>query len=78
MINSCDSASLEALPGLGPVLSARIIRYRNLLGGFASVNQLREVYGLSEETYELISGMLTADSADISKININNADYRGL
>jgi DNA uptake protein ComE-like DNA-binding protein len=77
-INSCDSASLEALPGLGPVLSARIIKYRNLLGGFASVNQLREVYGLSEETFNLVSGMLEADSADVTKININDADYKKL
>ncbi len=34
-LNSSDSASLETLPGIGPVLSARIIKYRNLLGGFA-------------------------------------------
>ncbi len=77
-INYCDSASLEALPGLGPVLSARIIKYRKLLGGFASVEQLREVYGLSEETYNLVSGMLMADPADVIKININNADYKKL
>ena len=77
-INSCDSASLEALPGLGPVLSARIIKYRNLLGGFASVEQLREVYGLPEETFNLVSGMLVADSADVIKININDADYKKL
>jgi competence protein ComEA len=77
-INSCDSASLEALPGLGPVLSARIIKYRKLLGGFASVEQLREVYGLSEETYNLVSGMLMADSADVIRISINDADYKKL
>ena len=77
-INSCDSASLEALPGLGPVLSARIIKYRGLLGGFASVEQLREVYGLPEETFNLVSGMLVADSADVIKININDADYKKL
>ena len=77
-INSCDSASLEALPGLGPVLSARIIKYRKLLGGFASVEQLREVYGLSEETYDLVSGMLMADPSDVIKISINDADYKKL
>ena len=77
-INSCDSASLEALPGLGPVLSARIIKYRKLLGGFATVEQLREVYGLSEETYNLVSGMLMADPADVIKISINDADYKKL
>jgi DNA uptake protein ComE-like DNA-binding protein len=77
-LNFCDSASLEALPGLGPVLSARIIKYRKLLGGFASVDQLREVYGLSEETFKKVSKMLVADPANVIKINFNNADYKQL
>jgi competence protein ComEA len=77
-INSCDSASLEALPGIGPVLSARIVKYRNLLGGYASVDQLREVYGLTEETFNLVSGRLTADLSKIRKIDINSADYKQL
>jgi DNA uptake protein ComE-like DNA-binding protein len=77
-INRCDSASLEALPGIGPVLSARIIKYRSLLGGFAHVDQLREVYGLPEETFEMISGRLFADSSAVRKININTAGYSQL
>jgi DNA uptake protein ComE-like DNA-binding protein len=77
-INTCDSAALEALPGIGPVLSVRIIRYRNLLGGYASVSQLMEVYGLSEETFNIISGRLTADTSLIKKIDINKADYKQL
>ncbi len=48
-LNICDSASLEALPGIGPVLSSRIIKYRNLIGGYVSVDQLKEVYGLPKK-----------------------------
>ena len=77
-INSCDSLSLVALPGIGPVLSARIIKFRNLLGGFANVEQLKEVYGLPEETYEIIKGRLFADSSGLRKININSGGYREL
>jgi DNA uptake protein ComE-like DNA-binding protein len=77
-LNRCDSAMLEKLPGIGPVLSARIIKYRNLLGGYAFVDQLKEVYGLSAETYELIKTRLTADSLMVSKIDINGADFRRL
>jgi DNA uptake protein ComE-like DNA-binding protein len=77
-INSCDSASLEALPGIGPVLSARIIKYRNLIGGYVSVNQLQEVYGLTKETYGLISSRVFADSLSVTKIRINEADYKEL
>jgi competence protein ComEA len=77
-INSCDSASLVRLPGIGPVLSVRIIKYRNLLGGFANIEQIKEVYGLPEETYELIKSSLFVDTLTIKKININAADYKEL
>jgi DNA uptake protein ComE-like DNA-binding protein len=77
-INLSDSATLVRLPGIGPVLSARIIKYRKLLGGFAGIEQLKEVYGLPEETYELIKGRVYADSTFISRININKADYKEL
>jgi len=77
-INSCDSSALIALPGIGPVLSARIIKYRNLIGGFASVKQLMEVYGLPQETYDLIKGRLFADISDLRRINVNSADFREL
>jgi len=77
-LNLCDSADLEALPGIGPVLSARIIKYRNLLGGYASVEQLREVYGLKEETYNLIMKRVKASSSDVKQIAVNTATYRQL
>jgi competence protein ComEA len=77
-INSCDSASLVRLPGIGPVLSARIIKYRHLLGGFARVDQLKEVYGLKEETYELIKAKLFADTTILNRVKINSAGYKDL
>ncbi|MCU0461151.1 MAG: helix-hairpin-helix domain-containing protein [Bacteroidales bacterium] len=77
-LNTCDSAALEALPGIGPVLSARIIKYRNLLGGYWSVEQLKEVYGLSEETFNLVKKRVSADAGLVRKININSADYKQL
>jgi DNA uptake protein ComE-like DNA-binding protein len=77
-LNNCDSSSLKALPGIGPVLSVRIIKYRNLIGGYVSVNQLKEVYGLSEETYGMISSRVFADSLSVRKINVNKADFKEL
>ena len=75
-INSCDSTELLQLPGIGPVLSGRIIRFRNLLGGYASIDQLQEVYGLRPETFDLIKDRVTADTTLIDKIDINSADFR--
>ena len=77
-LNTCDSSELVTLPGIGPVLSSRIIKYRNMLGGFAVPEQLKEVYGLPEETFNVISSMVCADTAGIRKIPVNTADYRGL
>jgi DNA uptake protein ComE-like DNA-binding protein len=77
-LNKCDTSQLISLPGIGPVLSVRIIKYRNLLGGFATVDQLREVYGLSSETFDLIRGRIYADSAEIVRININEASFKEL
>lgn len=77
-LNRCDSAELEGLPGIGPVLAARIIKYRDLLGGYAEIDQLKEVYGLSSETYEMIRHRVLADSSEVQKINVNTADYKQL
>jgi DNA uptake protein ComE-like DNA-binding protein len=75
-INSSDSATLVTLPGIGPVLSARIIKYRRLLGGFARTEQLKEVYGLKPETFEMIKGRVYADSTQVTRIKINSATYK--
>ena len=75
-INSCDSTELLPLPGIGTVLSARIVRYRDLLGGYASIDQLQEVYGLRPETFNTIKNMITVDTTLIDKINVNSADFR--
>ena len=49
-LNQADSALLESLPRIGPVLAARICRFREALGGFYTVDQLREVWGLEGKT----------------------------
>ena len=47
-INQADSSQLKKIPGIGSVLSARIIRFRNKLGGLHSSTQLEEVYQISD------------------------------
>jgi len=70
-INTADSAQLESLPGIGPVLASRIVKYRRLLGGFYNVSQLREIYGMSEELWTKSTPWLHADPAAIKKLEIN-------
>ena len=75
-INSADSANLVILRGIGKVLSARIIRYRKLLGGFYKKEQLTEVYGLSETTFNALKEFVIVDTNLIKKININFASKK--
>ena len=74
-LNTADTAELQRLWGIGPVLSARIVRYRDLLGGFTSKEQLREVYGLADSVYDRIAPRVTADAACVQQLDINTATY---
>ncbi|MBK6949695.1 MAG: helix-hairpin-helix domain-containing protein [Haliscomenobacter sp.] len=51
-VNTSDSIAWESLPGIGPVLASRILKFRQRLGGFAFVDQVRETYGLPDSTFK--------------------------
>jgi len=70
-LNDADSVTLLTLYGIGPSFAKRIIKYRNLLGGFYSKNQLLEVYGFDQEKFDKIEAYCDVRSASIKKININ-------
>ncbi len=58
-LNLADTTQLKTLPGIGSVLARRIVRFREKLGGFYTIEQLREVYHLPHETYQKIYPRLT-------------------
>lgn len=73
-INTADSAAFEKLYGIGAVLSSRIIRYREALGGFYDKNQLKEVYGVQDSLLKQLDSLLLFDRVELKKININAAN----
>lgn len=77
-INTADSAQLVALRGIGAILAKRIITYRDNLGGFYSIEQLREVRNLPYDTYINICEYIYVDTTKIKKLNINNFRYNQL
>jgi competence ComEA-like helix-hairpin-helix protein len=53
-INTANADELMKIKGVGPSFSNRIIKYREMLGYFRAVDQLKEIYGMQEENYEQI------------------------
>ena len=72
-INSADTTAFIALPGIGSKLAARIISFRDKLGGFYSVAQLGETFGLPDSTFQKIKQYLKLENTSVRKININKA-----
>lgn len=77
-INIADTSAFIALPGIGSKLAARIILFREKLGGFYNVEQIREVYGLRDSVFQKILPFLKCDPSIVRKININTAEKESL
>jgi len=77
-INSASREEFMELKGIGEKLSERIIAYREKLGGFVSIDQIAEVYGLSAETFEKIKPKLRVDLSLVQKLNLNDLDVKTL
>ncbi len=72
-VNSASMEDWERLPGIGPALAKRIMTFRDKLGGFHSVIQVKETYGLADSVYTKIESSLQCDALAIRKIDINQA-----
>ena len=72
-INNADTSAFIALPGIGSKLAARIIAFREKLGGFYKVDQVAETYGLPDSTFQKIKSKLVITKSDVKKLNINTA-----
>ncbi len=77
-LNTADSATLVTVSGIGPTFGRRIIKYRELLGGFVNKNQLMEVFGMDSARFEQIINWLEIDPGLINKININTSTWENL
>ncbi len=64
-VNIADTSQFVALRGIGPVLARRIVNYRDVMGGFSSIDQIANVYGIKPEVFEEIKGSLYTNSSTI-------------
>lgn len=58
-LNSCTAEDLTSINGIGDVKAQSIIEYREYLGGYTSVEQIKNISGIGESTYEKIAPYLT-------------------
>jgi competence protein ComEA len=72
-VNAADTTAFISLPGIGTKLAARIVNFRDKLGGFYSVDQVKETFGLPDSTFQKIKAYLMLDNPSVKKININTA-----
>jgi len=75
-LSTATQEELIKIHGIGKVFSKRIIKYRNLLGGYSSINQLNEVYGFSNEVFEKVKNNFVLKNLVLTKISINLANTK--
>jgi len=78
-INLATKEDLIKIYGIGPALSDRILKQKGLLGGFVSMEQIKDIWGLSPEVIESLSSHFkVAALPKIKKIDINNSSIKEL
>jgi competence protein ComEA len=78
-LNQADTGQLKTIYGIGPVLAKRIVEYRSQLGGFITVDQLKEVYGLDTTVINRLNKKsFISENYSVNQTNINTANEKTL
>lgn len=78
-LNSVTREALIDLPGIGAFYADKIISYRENLGGYVSIEQLREIWKFEEYVHlEHLEQFLTVDSRIIERLDLNNSTFEQL
>lgn len=60
-INTATATQLDTLPGIGSAYAGRIIEYRNSSGGFKTIEEIKNIKGIGEKTYEKLKNLITVN-----------------
>ena len=76
-LNRADSADLVQFKGIGPVYASRILKYRERLGGFFDVRQLKEL-DMKYFNFDSLAHFFTVDTSFIRKKDIGSMEFKEL
>ncbi len=77
-LNHCDTSDIKSIPMFGSARAKKVIEYRDQLGGFHSVQQLKEIYILQELESDFLNQYFFVQNNDYQKIKINSISYADL
>lgn len=77
-VNSATVSDYEKLYGIGKVYATRIVSFRDKLGGFYSIDQIKHVYGIEDAVFQKFKKNLTIKPVKAKKLNINTATFEEL
>ena len=77
-LNTVDSTTLVELPQIGPYTAARIVEFREKLGGFINKEQLLDVKGMDEARFTAIQPYINLSAVEVCKVDVNRADFKTL
>ncbi len=77
-LNLSDTLDLQEIKGIGSARAGRIYRYGKKLGGYVSVEQLREVWGIDEELFRELKPHFVVRNPQPKKVNVNSDDVKYL
>lgn len=75
-LNHCDTDDIVNVPQFGSKRAAKLVDYRQKLGGFYSFSQIQEIYILQSVSMDLLEKYFYLNPNDVQKININTATYK--
>lgn len=77
-INNADSIMLDGIKGIGMGTAKRVIAYRDKLGGYVNIEQLKEVWGIDSALFTTLKKSVYIETNSHQKININTVDFERL
>lgn len=72
-INTATIETWKSLPGIGDVLAARIVKFRDKMGGFQTLEQVGKTYGLSDTIFRKLLPYLRLSRITVERLDLNRA-----